>query len=178
MSTKYQIIVDIWERMEKDVVGAPELALIQQAIAVRFGTIMSLATIARTLADHGALLGHPEVLAADVNWRARSSLFTPEDLTFDSIEAANALIDKIERLRQQFQNDKPMLEHLRQSVQEIKNELDVLAASERGGHKILAGEVGQWLAIWLQTPQIFPEWLELRRSTPEFRERFLTGLQD
>lgn len=172
MSTKYQIIVDIWERMERDVVGAPELELIQQAIAVRFGTILSLAAIARTLADHGMRLRHPDILAADVNWRERSSLFTSEDLTFDSLVAANALIEKIECLRRQFENDKPMLEYLRQSVQQIKNELDVLAASERSDHRILAAEIAQWLTIWLQTPQIFPEWLELRRSTPEFRTRF------
>jgi hypothetical protein len=178
MSTKYQIIVDIWERMEREVVGAPELELIQQAIAVRFGTMLSLASIARTLADHGARLGHPNILVADVKWRAQSSLFTPEDLTLDSIDAATALIQKIERLRQQFENDKPMLEHLRQSVQQIKSELDVLAASGRAKPGSLAQEVGQWLAIWLQSPQIFPEWIELRRNTPDFREKFLTGLQD
>lgn len=170
MSTKYQIIVDIWERMEKEVVAAPELELIQQALAVRFGTMVSLASIARTLADHGVRLTHPDVLAADLKWRERSSLFTSEDLTFDSLEAATALIDKIESLRQQFGNDKPMLEHLRQSVQQIKNELDVLVAS--GIRGILAREVAQWLTIWLQNPQIFSEWLALRRTTPEFRERF------
>lgn len=172
MSTKYQIIVDIWERMEREVVGARELELIQQAIAVRFGTTLSLASIARTLADHGARLGHPDVLAADLQWRERSSLFTSEDLTFDSLEAATALIEKIEQLRQEFGNDKPMYEHLRQSVQQIKEELGILAASERGANKVLAQEVEQWLAIWLQTPQIFLEWLALRRTAPEFRERF------
>ena len=178
MSTKYQIIVDVWERMERDVVGAPELELIQQAILVRFGMMLSLASIARTLADHGARLGHPEILISDVQWRERTSLFTPEDLKFDNLEAAFSLIEKIEALRGQFENDKPMQEHLRQSVQLIKTELDELAGSERGPHQTLAREVGQWLTVWLQNPQIFPEWLALRRETPEFRERFLTGLQD
>ena len=173
MSTKYQIIVDVWERMEKDVVGASELQLIQQALAVRFGTIVSLVSIARTLADHGARLGHPDILGADLEWRQRTSLFTPEDLTFGNLEAAMSLIEKIEALRENLQNDKPMLEHLRQSVQQIKNELDVLAASGRVGQSHLAQEVGQWLTIWLQNPQIFPEWLALRRNTPDFRERFL-----
>ena len=178
MSTKYQIIVDVWERMEREVVGAPELQLIQQALAVRFGTFVSLASIARTLADHGARLGHPDILTADLEWRQRTSLFTPEDLTFANLDAATALIEKLEGLRESFSDDKPMLEHLRQSVQQIKNELDVLAASDRVGQNPLAREVGQWLTIWLQNPQIFPEWLALRRNTPEFRERFLTGLQD
>jgi len=178
MSTKYQIIVDVWERMEREVVGAPELELIQQAILVRFGMMLSLASIARTLADHGARLGHPEILLADMQWRERTSLFTSQDLTFDTIEAASSLIEKIEALRGQFEQDKTMQEHLRQSVQQIKSELDELAASERGPHKILAREVAQWLAVWLQDPKIFQEWLALRRETPQFRERFLTGLQD
>lgn len=175
MSTKYQIIVDIWERMEKEVVGAPELELIQQALAVRFGAIVSLASIARTLADHGARLGHPDVLTADATWRSRTSLFTPDDLTFGSLDAATALIEKLEALRQNFRDDKPMMEHLRESVQQIKGELDVLATSDRAGDRILSQEVAQWLSVWLQTPQIFQEWLSLRRNTPEFQERFLTG---
>ena len=178
MSTKYQIIVDIWERTEKEVVGAPELELIQQALAVRFGAIVSLASIARTLADHGVRLGHPDVLTADAKWRARLSLLTPEDLKLGSLEAATALIEKIEGLRQNFENDNPMMEHLRESVQQLKSELDALSASDRAGDRILSQELAQWLTIWLQTPQIFGEWIALRRNTPEFRERFLTGLHD
>lgn len=160
--------------MEKDVVRAPELELIQQALALRFGTMVSLASIARTLADHGVRLEHPDVLAADVAFRERTSLLTPDDLTFGTLEAATGFIEKIEGLRQQFEDDKPMLEHLRQSVQHIKTELDALAVSKSADHRILAQEVGQWLTIWLQNPQIFPEWLALRRNAPEFRERFLT----
>ena len=159
--------------MEKEVVGAPELELIQQALAVRFETIVSLASIARTLADHGVRLGHPDILAADLMWRQRTSLFTAEDLTFGSLEAANAFVEKIEALRENLKTDKPMLEHLRQSVQQIKSELDILAATNRMGQMILAREVSQWLTIWLQNPEIFTQWLALRRNTPEFQERFL-----
>ena len=177
MSAKYQIVVDIWERMEKDVVGAPELELIQQAIIVRFGTMLSLASIARTLADHGATLGHPEILVADAQWRERNALFTAQDLKFDSLEAASSLIEKVECLRDEFGNDKAKLEHLRQSVQQIKSELDELAVSD-SPHRNLAAEVADWLAVWLQNPQIFREWLALRRNTPEFQRQFLTGLQD
>lgn len=158
--------------MEKEVVGAPELELIQQALALRFGTMLSLASIARTLADHGVRLGHPEIIAADLKWRQRTLLFTAEDLTFGSLEAANAFIEKIEALRENLKTDKPMLEHLKHSVQQIKTELEVLMASDRMGVKILAQEVAQWLTIWLQNPEIFTQWLTLRRNTPEFHTRF------
>lgn len=33
-------------------------------------------------------------------------------------------------------------------------------------------EVLQWFTIWLETPDAFFDWLELRKQSPEFRERF------
>jgi len=91
--------------MDKEVVGAPELESIQETIAEQFGTSVSPASIARALADHGVGLGHPEILQTDLRWRERNQIFTPEDLTFGTIDAANALIEKIESLRH-FENER------------------------------------------------------------------------
>jgi hypothetical protein len=33
-------------------------------------------------------------------------------------------------------------------------------------------EIGQWFLLWLQSPDLFVNWLELRRKSPEFRSRF------
>ena len=44
--------------------------------------------------------------------------------------------------------------------------------SGAGSLEKLAEEIAQWLTIWLQTPQIFSEWLSLRRSTADFQARF------
>jgi hypothetical protein len=151
----------------QEVVGAPELESIQETIAERFGTSVGPASIARALADHGVRLGHPEILQADLLWRERNQLFTPEDLTFGTIDAANALIEKIESLGQQSEN-----EHLRHEVRQFKTELDLLAANDKAPNRELAQEIAQWLTIWLQTPQIFSEWLSLRRSTADFQARF------
>jgi hypothetical protein len=166
--TKDEFIIHVWERTGKDVVGAAELELINRAVIEQFGTPVSPALIARTLADEGVRLGHPEILGADLSWRARVSLFTPEDLTFGTLDAANALIEKIERLHE----DPSVRERLRQSVLQIKTELELLAANPNTINKDLAGEVAQWLTIWIQNPEIFTEWLNLRRATPEFRRRF------
>jgi hypothetical protein len=35
-------------------------------------------------------------------------------------------------------------------------------------------EIAEWLAVWIQTPNLFREWLELRRRSAEFRNQFLT----
>lgn len=170
--TQELLIIDVWKPMDKDVVGAPELESIQETIAERFDTSVAPAAIARALADHGVRLGHPEILQADLRWRERNLLFTPEDLAFGAIDAANALIDKIESLRRQFETDAAMSERLRQEVRQFKTELDLLATNEQAAHRDLAQEVAQWLTIWLQTPQIFSEWLSLRRATADFQARF------
>ena len=159
--TKDQVIVEVWEKTAKDVVSASDLTMIRDALIQRFGSDSSPASIARVLADHGARLGHPEILQADSRWREQQHLFTPEDLSFDTIEAANAFIEKLQQL--------PQTQSLRQSVQQIKQELDLLATK-----RPVAREAAQWLTVWLQNPQIFREWLDLRRSTAEFQELFGT----
>ena|SRR5690349_17766656 len=165
MTTKEQLIVEVWEQTGREVVGAAELSLIQEALVQRFGSESSPASIARVLADHGARLGHPEILQADARWRERQHVFTRDDLAFDSIDVAFAFIEKL--------HDQPSL---RPAVQQIKHELDYLAMSPKApaNRRAVAREVAQWLTVWLQNPQIFPEWLDLRRATNEFRELFGT----
>ena len=170
--TNELLVIELWKPLKKEVVGASELEFIQESSEKRFGTGVSPATIARALADHGALLRHPDILATDMRWREHNLLLTAEDLTFGTLAAATALIEKLELLREQFEGDTARLEHLRQSVLQVKNELELLAASEKCGNRKLAGEVAQWLTVWLQTPQIFREWLSLRCATAEFRQDF------
>lgn len=154
--------------MGKEVVGVAELGLLQEALVERFGSEASPASIARVLADHGARLGHPEILEADTRWRERQRFFTPDDLAFDTINSALAFIEKL------GQADDP--QSLRQSILLIKSELDVLATLPNvpANRRAVAREAAQWLTVWLQNPQIFSEWLALRRSTTEFQELFGT----
>ena len=168
MLTRDQVIVEAWNRLETDVVGGTELSMIQAVLVERFGSETSPSSIARVLADDGSRLGHPEILQADTSWRESQHFFTPDDLSFYSITAAFAFIEKLQQAQ-----DQPAL---RQSVQQIKHELEYLATSSKGAanRRSVAREAAQWLTVWLQNPQIFSEWLELRRSANEFRELFGT----
>lgn len=168
--TKQQLIIERWEQMRKDSAGASELAMIQEALVERFGVgTMSPAAIARTLAEHGARLSHPEILEADRLWRERQQMFSAEELTFNPQGAVIALVEKLER--RDFEIEQ--LEQVRQVVRRVKSELDLLATKGKS-HKDrdLAKEYAQWLTVWLQNPEIFAEWAGLRRGTVEFQERF------
>jgi hypothetical protein len=120
----------------------------------------SPAAIARTKADEGAELTHPDLLDADVRWRS-ARLFTAEELNFDTVAAAVTWMEELTA-------KKP----LREPVLSLKRELELVAASSRTGDqdRRLAVEIVQWLTVWLQTPQIFTDWFALRRNTAEFRQ--------
>ena len=38
-----------------------------------------------------------------------------------------------------------------------------------GGEQV---EIVEWLSVWIRTPTLFEEWLELRKRSPDFRRRF------
>ena len=174
--TKEQYIITVWDDLDTDVVGPSELDVLQEAIEKRYGpdVAMGPAAIARVLADDGARLCHPEVLLADSKWRCAQIVFDVQLLDISSLENALALVKNIDLLHEQSANDDGQHQRLRRSVMHLKTELDVRAASKRLDRKRqgLAREVAKWLTVWLQTPQIFTQWLELRRMSPEFRETF------
>lgn len=168
MTGRDQFIIDWWSENGNETAGAAELEQIQQAILERFGARgrESPAAIARLLADNGVRLKHPEVLEADVRWREQVSLFTPEELSFTSIDEAIAFAEKLAGL--------PQNPELRALVLQLKAELEWVAKSMRLPlpDRLIGLEVAHWLTIWLQNPPIFPDWLVLRRDSAEFRERF------
>ena len=122
----------------------------------------SPASIARTQADRGAPLVHPDVLNVDVIWRSQR-LFTAEELNFESVAAAVAWVEELPR------RNPP-----RAPVLSLKRELELVATSSRTSEKDrqLATEIVQWLTVWLQNPQIFADWFRLRRKTAEFLQLF------
>lgn len=154
--------------METECAGAAEIDRIRQALVDRFGAQAreSPAAIARTLADNGVRLKHPEILETDVRWREAFALFTAEELNFASIDAALAWIEKLAAL--------PQSTECRGFVLQLKPELELVATSRQIPlpERLIAAEVAQWLTVWLQNPQIFTDWLALRRESAEFRERF------
>lgn len=170
MTRRDQFILDWWTENGNEPAGAAELDQLQQALLESFGAQgrESPAAIARTLADNGVRLKHPEVLDADVRWRAReqATLLISEELNFTSIDAAIIYIEKLAAV--------PHGPELRSFVLQLKAELESVAKSMRIPlpDRLIALEVAHWLTIWLQNPPIFSDWLVLRRESEEFRERF------
>jgi hypothetical protein len=126
------------------------------------------------LADEGALLRHPEVLDCDTRWRQQLSLESlfPEQPSFSTLAQAADTIEKFDAVRKKFEEmgDEVGRVRLRELALKFKRELQLLTDSKTADEKkrLDAREMVQWLNIWLQNADIFPEWLSLRRRSPEF----------
>lgn len=168
MTGRDQFIVDWWAENGNESAGAAELDQIQQALLERFGAQgrESPASVARTLADNGVRLKHPEILETDVLWREREQASLFAELNFENIEAAIVWVEKL--------GATPDDAELRKSVLQVKAELELVAKSMRIPlpDRLIALEVAHWLTVWLQNPSIFADWLVLRRESAEFRDRF------
>jgi hypothetical protein len=178
--TKDELIIEVWEQLDCESVGAKELEAIQGAVRDRFGAgaVESPASIARTLADEGAVLRHPEVIECDAGWRERGfqQSLLPETVNFDGLNEAADSIKRLDRLRQELEQSSRHsdLARLREAVQSIRKDRLRVARSKVIEEKtrLEAGEIAEWLNVWLNSPELFADWLDLRRRAAEFRARF------
>ena len=180
---KRDLIIEVWEYLDCESVGASELEQIQQVLIEKFGAgaLMSPASIARTVADEGAVLRHPEVFQCDVNWREQNLKRREfrEELDFSNVSSAFESVVKLEERRLQLQigdgsNGATGLRELRDIVAAARKDSLLQARS-----KILDGsvreqlkEISEWLTVWLQSPDLFSDWLDLRRRSPEYKKKF------
>jgi hypothetical protein len=160
-----EFIVEVWEGIGKEVVGADELIAIQNAVVEKFGSsaIPSPALIARVLADQGVRLRHPEILQADSRWREQRLSFTPDDLAFDGLDTALVFIKRLEQAD-------PTDERLRLSVQHVKTELGILATRSMADN--LAPESPNLPRVAYTTPQhrrIPPAFWNFRSTLSEYQ---------
>lgn len=176
--TKKDLILAVSERLDADSVGGAEIALIQDALSSSLGTNESPAVIARTLADHGVRLRHPEVMEADNRWREGNlySLFAPDEVDFSNLDVSLASMRRIIELFEFFQNedDSVGLKMLSDFVAKLRKELLEITQSSAVSPQLrsCAAEVSEWLLVWLQNPSLFPDWWSLRLESPEFISKF------
>jgi len=179
--TRRDLIIEVWEALDCESVGAHELEQIQQVLLGQLGdgAQESPASIARTVADEGAVLRHPEVFAYDSKWREGLILEASplSALSFSSLADASESMGKLESWRSQIsvgKSGQAQMRRLREFTLKTREELELDRRSRIVDPKRRseAEEIVQWLTIWLQDPVLFEDWLSLRRRSPDFLEKF------
>jgi hypothetical protein len=182
---KRDLIIETWTRLGCPAVDEKVLREIQHALGERFGTaaIDSPASIARVLADENADLRHPEVIEFDARWReselkrdALEQIRKGDPKKPLTLKGATATLKRLENLRKKFasENDVTKLRALREAAINEKTRAQLLArdAMLRDQTRSVQMEIVEWFRVWLEAPDIFNDWLELRRRSREYQEKF------
>jgi hypothetical protein len=178
--TKRELMIEVWEHLDCESVGAKELEAVREAVRERFGggAVESPARVARVLADEGAELRHAEVLEMDARWRTQDPYEAAfrNVLKFSTFEEAAASIRRLDNLRKQFRRkgDKEGLRRVQQTVLKGKQRAQMIARNQSVNERKRAEktEMAEWFTVWLNQPEIFEDWLALRLTSKDFRARF------
>ena len=180
--TKTDLVIEIWEKLDCESVGAAEIEAIETVVADVYGAqaVDSPMTMARLLADEGAVLRHSELMELYVK-RASTRTFEPGladlDLPGDLSEALSCL-EMLERLRNKHVREKndAALRVLRQKAIDLRRSAQRSGTNERADdvQRVTHTEIADWLTVWLQTPELFRHWIEIRRGSADFKNKFGT----
>ena len=184
--TKTDLIIEVWEKLDCESVGASEIEAIEIVVRKKYGNnaVESPMIIARLLADEGAELRHAEIMQLDVKRRTES----PYDamfrniLKFSDFKQSVISIRRLENLRKKFvaENDREGLRLVRETAIKGKRRAQMVAGNEKNAAqtRIEKAEIVEWFTIWLQSPEIFETWIQLRQNSKDFRERFKNETTD
>ncbi|HMG75117.1 MAG TPA: hypothetical protein VK582_16560 [Pyrinomonadaceae bacterium] len=186
-ATKRGLIIEVWERLGGPTIGEAELREIQKSVRGQFGqgAEESPAAIARMLADEGAELRHPEVIEFDARWREakiekeKGQLKGIEDFLAGKplrLKKAESLIKRLEKLRQRAETsgDLRASKETRDMAIGGRQVAELLAQDRKLNptQRAEQAEIAEWLKVWIQTPSLFADWLDLRRRSAEFQKKF------
>lgn len=177
---KTDLIIEVWEKLDCESVGASEILAIEQAVLGQFGkaAVDSPMIVARLLADEGAVLRHSEIMELYVERHSDR----PYDAAFRNIlnisdfDTTFASIKRLENLRRKFlgEDDKEGVQLVREKGQQSRNEALELAESTKlnAFDRRKNAEIAEWLTLWMQSPDMFEIWVALRRASADFKKKF------
>lgn len=177
---KNDLIIEVWEKLDCENIGSAEIEAIETVVADQYGkaAVDSPMIIARLLADEGAQLRHSEIMTLYLE-RASDR---PYDAALRNILSTNSLaaversINDLENLRRKYknENDKEGIRLVRETV--ISGRQKVIKLTEKPNasdeSRLLNEEISNWLRIWLETPEIFEHWVDIRKNSPDFIRDF------
>ncbi len=95
-------------------------------------------------------------------------------LSFSTLSEAEETIQRLESLRRKYQSagDRKGEEYCRRIALLGRRRAELISRNNRvkAGKRRQKQEIAVWFRIWLETPEIFENWLALRKETEEFQE--------
>jgi hypothetical protein len=176
--SKKQIILDICAARKFERVGADEIRAIGNELRQRLGHAQktSPSYIASILREAGKPVDYQDPFTDPMQEEPYASHLKGL-LEFHSLESAEASLRKLDAIYREYReiSDRIGTTLVRSLV--LKGKLRAQSAArnprvspEKRREK---QEIARWFHVWLETPDLLSDWLELRKNSEEFQQIFL-----
>jgi len=169
--SKNELVIEVWEKLDCENVGRTEIESIVEAVKAHFGesAVDTPMTIARKLADEGAELRHSELMELHLEHFTdlKYEVVFRNILNISDLGSAKKTIRDLENLRKKFlsDEDKKGLELVKKAGRKAR---EILSAD----NSLTAREINEWFRLWLQSPELFENWIKLRVASVEYKGLF------
>jgi hypothetical protein len=97
-------------------------------------------------------------------------------LHFKSLQDAEVSLTRLDELMRRFQQhgEKVAVERVLEVGRLGKRRAEMISRNRKvdARKREEKKEIGEWFRIWLETPDAFFDWLDVRKTSPEFKEKF------
>jgi hypothetical protein len=172
--TKKALILEVAEDMGKPRFTPAEIEQIRRKLIAQLGAQ------GKTSADY--IVSVLEEAGMRVVWSTRSDTEGRYEeefadlLHFSTLEEAEMCIVRLDELFRKFQHEQERAgaERVREVARLGRRRAEMISRN----HKVDAikrsekEEIAHWFGIWLETPDAFFDWLEVRKQSPDFVRKF------
>jgi hypothetical protein len=103
-------------------------------------------------------------------------------LSFSKFADAEETLNRLECLRQRYksENDAKGVDYCRRVARLGRYRAELIQKNPKVNHRnqLRKQEIARWFEIWLETPDIFNQWLEMRKRTSEFQALLQSETED
>ncbi len=173
--TKKQIILDYCRAKAWERIGREEIRALENELRARLGAKTSPSYIAGVLRAAGKKVAYYDRFADPPIEEPYASRLR-DLLEFRDLASAEASLRKLDEIYREYRDasDRAGTRCVRTLLQKGKLRASSLAANPRVNPQKRAekAEIATWFRIWLETPDLFLDWLDLRKASEEFRRLF------
>jgi len=103
-------------------------------------------------------------------------------LHFSTLDEAEMCLVRLDELLRKFlaEGERAEAERVREVARLGRRRAEMISRNRKVDARKRAEkeEIAHWFAIWLETPDAFFDWLEVRKQSPAFREQFPPEIED
>jgi hypothetical protein len=175
--TKKALILQLARELGKPKLTAAEIEQIRRQLIARLGPQ------GKTASDYILTVLKEAGMRVAFSTRSDSEDLYEEEfedlLHFSTLEEAEMCLIRLDELLRKFltEGERAPAERVREVARLGRRRAEMIARNRKVDAKKRQSkeEVAHWFVVWLETPDAFFDWLEVRKQSPEFRERFPQG---